>query len=294
MYKSSHPWKRPLVILAQAVFKGAGTSCTSTFRWLWWFLGIIIPVGMPSINVQCFLQATNVGANRTVSKIVVIYISIAEQKYPVFWCHLYIYILHWDEGNAKTYPQLLLMHVVIFWKIENISVKIRTLCLCYRREIGACLKDYFSKIYRLQKCSQSCPHMTQSWRSGFSALPRLCQTCSIVTSSDVGWFLCGWENNPLVILYAQCPENPLRKYTNIQDIPDGKKDYFRCGHFSGRTPFFTDLSSACRVHRGLQPCPTCQEQQLEHSLWLQCEGRKACDDLKSGQVGREQSTNQSS
>lgn len=154
--------------------------------------------------------------------------------------------------------------------------KIRTQCLCYRIEIGACLKDYFSQIYRLEKHSQSCPNMSQNWRRGFSALPRLFQTCTIVTSSDVGWFLCCWEINLLVILHAQFPENPLRKYINIRDIPDGKKDYFRCGLFSGssRTPFFTDLSSACSVHCGLQPCPTCREQQLEHSLWLQCEWRR--------------------
>lgn len=75
-----------------------------------------------------------------------------------------------------------------------------------------------------------------------------------------------------------------------------EKDCFRCGLFSGssRTPFFTDLSPACSVNCGLQSCPTCQEQQLEHSLWLQCEWRRACDDLKNGQVGREQSTNKSS
>lgn len=184
----------------------------------------------------------------------------------------------------------------MFWKIENISVEIRTLCLCYRREIAACLKDYFSQIYRLEKHSQSCPNMPQNWRRGFSALAGLCQTCTIVTSSNVGWLLCGWEINLLVILYAQFPKNPLRKYISTQDIPDRKKRLFYVWVFSGssRTPFFTELSSACSVHCGLQPCPTCQEQQLEHSLWLQCEQRKACDDLKNGQVGREQSTNKSS
>lgn len=111
------------------------------------------------------------------------------------------------------------MHVVIFWKIENISVKIRTLCLCYRREIGACLKDYFSKIYRLQKCSQSCPNMPQSYPD--SVKPAALWPAQI--------FLCGWENNPLGILYAQRPENPLRKCTNIQDIPDGKKTILGVG-----------------------------------------------------------------
>lgn len=93
----------------------------------------------------------------------------------------------------------------------------------YRREIAACLKDYFSQIYRLEKHSQSCPNMPQNWRRGFSAIARLCQTCTIVTSSNVGWLLCGWEINLLVMLYVQFPENPLRKYISTQDIPDRKK-----------------------------------------------------------------------
>lgn len=160
-----------------------------------------------------------------------------------------------------------------------------------------CLSEglFQSNILVLEKYSWCCSNMSQIWRRGFSVLSWLCQTCTIATSSGVGWFLCGL-GNPFVVLYAQFPENPLRKYVSIQDVLDGNKEYFRCRLLSGssRTPFFTDLPSACSMRCGLQSCPTCQEQQLERSLWLQCEQKQACDDFKKGQVGREQSTSKSS
>lgn len=130
----------------------------------------------------------------------------------------------------------------------------------YRREIAACLKDYFTQIYRLEKHSQSCPNMPQNWRRGFSAIARLCQTCTIVTSSNVGWLLCGWEINLLVMLYVQFPENPLRKYISTQDIPDRKKkpNYFTFGFSVGAAGLLSSqtfpLLAVCTVGCSPAPC----------------------------------------
>lgn len=90
-------------------------------------------------------------------------------------------------------------------------------------------------------------------------LTLLCQTCSIATSSDVGWFIYfffGGLGNPFVFLCAQLPENPLRKYISIQDM-DGNKEYFRCGLSVGAAgPLSSEtfpLLAACAV--GCSPAP---------------------------------------
>lgn len=124
-----------------------------------------------------------------------------------------------------------------------------------------CLPEgvFQSNILMLEKYSQCCPNMPQNWRRAFSALSWLCQTCSIATSSDVGWFIFfffGGLGNPFVFLCAQLPENPFRKYISIQDM-DGNKEYFRCGLSVGAAgPLSSEtfpLLAACAV--GCSPAP---------------------------------------
>lgn len=157
-------------------------------------------------------------------------------------------------GTAKTYPQLLLMHVVIFWKIQNILVKIRTPCLSYRRGIGACLKDHSVKYIGVREIQPMLSKHPSKLKMGIF--------CIILTLSNLHHcdqlrcrlnFCCGL-GSPFVVLYAQFPENPLGKYISIQDILDGNKEYVRCGLFfqwEKQDPF---------LHRPF----LC----LQHALWI--------------------------
>lgn len=109
--------------------------------------------------------------------------------------------------------------------------------------------------------------------------------CDQLTCRSI-WFgfglvFCG-VGNPFIGLYAKYLENSLRKYISVQGIFDWNKSIFRCSLFCGssRTCLFADFPAAA-VWAGTH-------------LWLQCKQKLACEDLKNGQAGREQSTNKSS